>query len=142
MTGGLAAQRTAAMGDVVDWLVRAGFGSLMVAVVVYFLKERRKNEAESSVAERTVDASVVTADAGALEAHVLAIERAFGVERTSKDRQIKALENEVRDVERRCTERTTYLEQELARKDETIAALRQEIATLTAAVRRLEGSQS
>lgn len=127
--------------DVLDWFVRVGFGTLMLTVVIYFLKERRKNLAESSVAERTVDASVVTADAGALEAHVLAIEKAFGVERSSKDRQIKALEEEVHNVEARCTAQVRDLQRQIARKDETISALRAEVATLTAAVRRLEGSQ-
>lgn len=122
---------------VLDWVVRAGFGTLMVTVVIYYLKERRKNLAESSVMERTVEASVVTADAGALGAHVLAIEHAFAVERKSKDREIAALDAQVT----KCTEKIADLERQLAHKDETERELRYQVATLTTAVRRLEGKQ-
>jgi hypothetical protein len=127
--------------EVLDWLVRAGFGTLLVTVVAYFLKERRQTLASGRVAERTVDASVMAADAGALEAHVLAIEKAFAIERTSSARAIRGLKEELRDVEGRCEKRVQVLTTELAQKEATISALRSEVATLTTAVRRLEGSQ-
>jgi hypothetical protein len=91
------------------------------------------------VAERTVDAEVQKTDAGALEAHVLAIERAFSVERASKDRQIGELEERLNEVQADCAQRIRDVER---RKDAVIAELRDQVSTLTARLNALTGDVS
>lgn len=129
------------MGDAVDIVLRIAGGLGLPALVLWFFSQRKRTNAEGSVAERTVAANVTKADASALETHVLAIERAMDVERRQKDRNIRALEEEVRQVEKRCDERVTEMEQrhaaEMREKDTTIGKLRAEVATLTAAVQEL-----
>jgi predicted RNase H-like nuclease (RuvC/YqgF family) len=75
------------MHDAVTALISVA-GAALLSVVVYFLKERRKNTAESEIAERTVEQTISKADTSALEAHMLAVEKAFKMERESYERQL------------------------------------------------------
>lgn len=96
----------------------------------WYLRERRKSRAADEVAEGTVPAEIRIKDADALNAHIAAVERAFEVERESKDRQIASLTNEVQ----RLTD---------GRRDdaERIAALRDEVADLKQQVTLLISSR-
>lgn len=125
--------------DLFDYFLRAAGALGLPAILLFLLRDRRKVRTEGNVGERTENAQVIKADAGAIEAHVLAVERAFTAERESKDRRIASLEEEVRGVESRCQERTRMLEEQLDERDRVIAHLRQQVATLTAAVTELRG---
>lgn len=112
--------------------------ALIPAVVLYFLKERRKAEAESDVAERTVESQVQKADVSAIEAHMIAVERAVTMERDSnareresKDRQLAAMQAEVIRIESTCNARVQSLETAVALKDGQILGLQDEVAHLT-----------
>ena len=126
------------MGDVVDAILRIAGALGLPALLLWALKERRKTRAEGAVAERTVGAVVQKTDAGALEAHVLAIERAFSVERASKDRRIAELEERLDEVRQDCAEQIADVER---RKDALIGELRDQVATLTARLNALTGER-
>lgn len=103
-------------GDVVDLGLRILFALGVPGAVVWYVRDRRKDRAASEVAEQTVPAEVRIKDADALNAHITAVERAFEVERESKDRQIrdqarqiKDLQDEVRQLKQRVAELTEAL---------------------------------
>jgi predicted RNase H-like nuclease (RuvC/YqgF family) len=111
-------------------------------VFFWFQRDRRKSRAETAVAERTVGADVSAKEAGGLGASVAFVQEAFRVERESKDRQILALEQEVRDVENRCQSRVRELETEIRDKDNIISELRKELNDAMQRIQRLEESSS
>jgi hypothetical protein len=118
-------------GEAFDTALRLAGAIGLPALLLWYLRDRKKTNAVGQVAERTVDAAVTKEDAGALEAHVLAVERAFEIERSSKDRTIVVLTTKVEEIERSCSERVQGLVDDLAQKDGLIASLRQELATVT-----------
>jgi hypothetical protein len=107
------------ISDVVDIGLRILFALGVPGAVIWFIRDRRKSRAESEVAERTVGADVRIRDVASLEAHITFVERAFGVERESKDRQIGSLDEQVRQLRAVVHDR-----------DEQIAGLRDEVAEL------------
>jgi uncharacterized coiled-coil protein SlyX len=119
------------LSEAVDVALRVAGALGLAALLLWFVRQRRQDRAEALVAERTVGANVTRADAGALEAHVVAVEHAFEVERASKDREIAALTRQVAEAEGRCTRRVEDLEELVAQKDGIIGTLRTELATVT-----------
>lgn len=111
------------MNDVLDLLLRISGGVGLPGVVTYLLVQRRKLGNENELAERTMGATVAKADVGALEAHMLAVENAFRVERESKDRVIASLEERVTQVQKECDDRVSA-------KDREISQLRRQVSTL------------
>lgn len=67
------------------------------ALILFYLRDRRKSRAESNVAERTVQHQVDLSSVTAIEAHVAMVEKAYAVERSSYERQIAALTSQ-RDI--------------------------------------------
>ena len=125
--------RGATLRDLASWLTRSVVPIAVFIVLPVFLwyqRDRRKSRAETAVAERTVGSTVVGREVGAMGASVAFVNEAFRVERESKDRQIRALEDEVREVERRCSNQVRELERRIAAKDVIIEELRQEIERL------------
>lgn len=125
----------------IDTALRVGGGVGLPGIITYFLVQRRRAKADATVAERTVNSTVVKADVGALEAHMLAVEAAFTMERASKDRQIAALRAEVQEVQTACDEKVAGLTAELRRKDGIIRDLTEQVSTLTERLGRLERQQ-
>jgi septal ring factor EnvC (AmiA/AmiB activator) len=115
------------IGDVVDVGLRVLFALGVPGAVIWYVRDRRKSRAESEVAERTVGADVRIRDVASLEAHITFVERAFGVERTSKDRQISSLEQEVRQLSERVRDRDA----QIAGLLDAVAELKQQVKALT-----------
>ena len=102
---------------------------VVLPLVTFYVRDRRKTRAQAAVAERTVEADVTLKDTGALGASVAFVQEAFRVERESKDREIQ-----------RLTSKVAALEENEARKDVLIAELREQVADLTTRLARLEGT--
>jgi ribosomal protein S8E len=113
-------------GDVVDAGLRVAFALGVPGAVIWFIRDRRKSRASDEVAERTVGADVRVKDVGAYEAHIAYVERAFEVERESKDRQIADQQRQINELK-------------VGRRDdaEKIAALRAEVQELKDQVQML-----
>jgi hypothetical protein len=121
------------VGEFLDVAIRWAFGAAIPGAGIWYFKERRKSRAADEVAERTVPAEIRIKDSDALNAHIAAVERAFEVERESKDRRIAEQDQQITELkaEVRC----------LTDKDrdnaERIAALRDELRALNEQVRLL-----
>jgi hypothetical protein len=115
-------------GEAFDTALRLAGAIGLPALLLWYLRDRKKTNAVGQVAERTVDAAVTKEDAGALEAHVLAVERAFEIERSSKDRTIVVLTTKVEEIERSCSERV----QGLATVTESLAGVTAQVEVLQA----------
>jgi uncharacterized coiled-coil protein SlyX len=109
------------VADYADWVFRILSALGVSSVVLYFLKERRKNSVESEVAERTLDSTVARVDLTAIEQQLSTLRGALDMERQSKNNLIK-------DLREQLTEARS-----------TIADLRAQVATLT---RRIDGFES
>lgn len=108
-------------------------------VIIYYLRDRRKQRLADDLAERTLGPSVAIKGAEGFQAQLLAIERGFAVERDLKDRAIAALEEEVRDVERRCEVKVNEKETEIQVLRDKVELLTRQVQILTA---RLEAATS
>jgi hypothetical protein len=118
-----------------DYGIRAAGALGIPAAVTWFLVDRRRTKAAATVEERSITANVAKNDAGAFEAYVLAVEKAIGAERGSKDRQITNLERELADAEARHARRVQELVADSVAKDMLAADLRSQVATLTGKLR-------
>lgn len=87
-----------------------GLGGL----VLYFIRDWRKNRVDTELAERTLPSSVRVRDAEGDQATLVTIERAFAMERESRELVIGGLRVELAD------------------RDRTIEALRGQVAALSA----------
>lgn len=92
-----------------------GLGGLLL----YYVRDRRKQRLADELAEQTLGPTVVKAGAEGFQAQLLAVEAAMESERRSKD-------NVVKDLEAR-----------IASRDAEIAMLRDQVATLTQQVHEL-----
>lgn len=114
------------VGDWVDLVLRGLFALGVPGAGVWYLRERRKSRAADEVAEGTVPAEIRIKDADSLTAHINAVERAFEVERTAKDRHIAEQDEKIAELKAEVKCLTD------GRRDdaERIAALRDEVAAL------------
>jgi hypothetical protein len=92
----------------------------------WYQRDRKKSRAETAVEERTIDPKVNIENLGAMGAGVALLNEAFSLERASKDRRIKELQEEVREVKRSCEEKVSELEELIDRLRAEVAQLRQE----------------
>ena len=99
------------------WVVQAAIG--LPAIILYVLKEGGTNNADSAVAERTVNSSVAKIDLTAIEAQLVTLRSALDMERDSKDRLIGDLKSQL----------------DTARS--TITELRAELTTVTGKLREV-----
>lgn len=113
-----------ASGEGINWIREVAlpiFLYLVIPLVWWYVRDRRKSRAESAVAERTVDSGVMGVDAGHLTASVAFVQEAFRVERASKDREIESLKVKV-----------ALQETEIAELRRMIVGLQEELARLRA----------
>lgn len=61
------------------------------ALLIWYVRQRRKDHAEANVAEGTVKAKIDLSNTSAAESHVALLEKAFTAERASFDRRIDVL---------------------------------------------------
>ena len=118
-----------------DYGIRAAGAIGLPAAVTWFFVDRRRTKAAATVDERSITANVAKNDASAFEAYVLAVEKAIGAERASKDRQIVNMEHELADLATRHALRMQELVADSLAKDLLIADLQSRIATLTGEAR-------
>lgn len=124
-------------GEVVDQALRVLFALGVPGAAVWFVRDRRKTRASDEVAEATVGAEIRVKDVGALEAHIAYVERAFEVERESKDRQIKDQDRQIKLLQagrRDDAERISQLRAE-------VQELKDQVQMLTALTKRLSTRQ-
>ena len=114
---------------------------VFLPVFFWFKRDKRKSEAETKVAERTVGVDVTSKEAGGLGAAVAFVQAAFNVERESKDREILNLSAKVARLERQHEEdaaKIVALEAAEEEKDGMISDLRRQVASLTKRLSALE----
>lgn len=114
---------------------------VVLPVWFWYQRDRRKSQAETAVAERTVGVDVNAREAGGLGAAVAFVQEAFRVERESKDREILNLTEKVAklEIERsRDKAKIEALEQAEEEKDQLIFQLRVEVQALTRRLTALE----
>lgn len=90
------------MNDVLDWLARGSAIVGLPAVLMYLIKERRKNNADARRAETDADYAeaelpnrIRSSSAVSLEAELAALQRAFDVERNSTARTVEHLSEQL-----------------------------------------------
>lgn len=119
--------------------IAGGLG--LPGLLLFAIKEWRKNRAAAEVAERTVGADVAIKDTAADDARLLHAIAAFDAERASLHRQ---LEDRDREINRQRDE-ITYRDRLLEHRDELIAQLRERVEDLLSrlgeATRELHGVQ-
>ena len=113
--------------QIIDWLLKLSGPLGLGGLVLYFVKDFRKNRVDTELAEKTLPSSIRVKDAEGDQATLVTIERAFTIERESRERTIAALREEVDELREE-----THEKDEIIRvQGETIVALRSEVATLT-----------
>lgn len=96
------------------------------SLLLYSIKERRKNRASDEVAERTVSADVAMKDTAADDARLLHAIAAFDAERASLQRQRDEAYAEIS----RQRDEIGYRDRLLEHRDELIAQLRERVEDL------------
>lgn len=117
---------------------------VVLPLVIFYLRDRRKSRAESVIAERTIGSDVATKDLGAASATVAFVQEAFRIERESKDREIRTLTEKLANVERGDElkdAKIRALEDAEIEKDRVIHDLTRQVRSLTSRLERLEGEQ-
>jgi chromosome segregation ATPase len=124
-------------GDVVDVGLRVAFALGIPGAVIWFIRDRRKSRASDEVAERTIGADVRIRDVGALEAHIAYVERAFEVERESKDRRIADQDHQIRALQQGRADDA----ERIADLRAEVQELKDQVQMLTALTRRLTSDE-
>jgi archaellum component FlaC len=106
----------------------AAVAGAAVALVIWFLGDRRKSKAETTVAEATVQSEIDKADLDARDARLLYVQRQVDLERSFHQQQIADRDAE---IERQRTE--------LGGRDARIAALLAQVEELQTQVERVTG---
>jgi chromosome segregation ATPase len=120
-------------GPVVDGLKVAGtvLGAIGMALglpglLLFAIKEKRKNTAASDVAERTVDAEVAVKDTAADDARLLHAIAAFDAERASLERQLVSRDHELSFKDRLLEQK----DQQLTHQEQMLERLRAQVESL------------
>lgn len=122
------------MQQVLNILVAVGFPT----IVMFYLRDRRKNKAETHLAERTVDAQVDLSSISAIEAHIGLVERAYKAENDSLRRRLADCENDLADARSEAAElraKLVSVQQELEQVRGKVDELNTQITAL------LEGTE-
>ena len=104
------------------------------ALLLYWLRDRRRARADASVQEGTVGTRIGRTGVEYLEAQVIAMARAFDEERDSKDRRISDLSKEVRQLRQDVSDRDgliTGLRDQLEEMREQMEQMRDRMAALS-----------
>jgi len=117
--------------EVGPWLLGPG----VLAIVLWYLKDRRKDRAVSQVAEETVDDEIRLKAIGTDQALVAYMEMAFAAERASKDRVIADQDKKIEAQELEIEELRSDVQQQRA----MIRRLNQKCDNLAAELSRLTG---
>jgi septal ring factor EnvC (AmiA/AmiB activator) len=96
-----------------------GTGGGIGGLALWYVKDRRKSQAESAVAVRTVESSVDLRDQDAHDARLLYVQRQVDMERAFHQQQLADRDAEI--IRQR---------EELTRRDERIASLRDQVSQL------------
>lgn len=107
----------------------AGLSAAIVALVRWYVSDRRKSRAESEVAEATIRADIEKKDVDAQEARLLYVQKQMDMERTFHQQQIADRDAEI------ARQRS-----ELERRDERITALLQQVEELQGQLTRVSES--
>lgn len=109
-------------------------------LVVYFVKDRRKNLATTAVLERTVEPEVDLKETGAAEARLVYVQKEMDLERAFHQRQISDRDAEIErqraELERR-DERIAHLLEQVGRLEQQMAAMAQEVTSVRAQLTQL-----
>lgn len=100
------------------------------ALFLYYLKDRRKNRAETVLAESTVKDKIDLSSVTSVDAHVGLIQKAFEAERSSMSRHIDDLEERLAASEARLAASEAREQQKTAE----LATMRAELERLRAQV--------
>lgn len=95
-------------------------------LVVYFVKDRRRELAATTVAERTIEPDVEMKETGAAEARLVYVQREMDLERQFHQQQLTDRDA----VIQRQRSEITYRDQVIEHRDQIIAELRGEIEEL------------
>lgn len=112
-----------------DWLndvwVAAPW-AVIAALILWWVRDRRKDRAAAAVAEGTIAADVAVADIGAADARLLYAVKAFDAERASLQRQIDDCGRELDRKDALIARKDAELEH----RDRVIAGLRDQVEEL------------
>lgn len=123
--------------EVIDALWKAGIG-LLVAVILYSIKDYRRTRIENELASETVEPRARKANIEQLDAQILAMSKAWDEERASKDRRIADLEKQFEEASTKLTSAEGTIS-ELRRQAET---MRRQIDNFQAKLVRMENMLS
>lgn len=122
--------------ELVDWMWRAAIG-LVIGLILYAVKDRRRTANENKLAEDTMQPRVKKVGIEVLESQILAMSTAWDQERISKDRRFAELLEEHTECRGRI-ERAEATIGEMKAKAETMAAeleeFKRQLATFTEAM--------
>lgn len=85
-------------GEILDLLLRIAGGIGLPSFFIYLLRDKRKNDADTTVTESTVEAKIKSADISVLDATMIAVDKALKLERESKDEQIDTLREQLTEA--------------------------------------------
>lgn len=120
-------------GGLTEWIWRAGIG-LLIALVLYFVKDYRKSKIENDLAEETKQPTVKKVGIEALESQILAMSKAWDEERLSKDRQIGELKQQHSECRERIEKAEGLVEEMKAKAEvmqEELNSFREQLASFT-----------
>lgn len=81
------------------------------SIVLFYIRDRRKNNAQTKVLEGTVEAQIDLSSISAVEAHVALVERAYLAENASLRRRLEDAESEAASAREEADRLRTKLEQ-------------------------------
>lgn len=113
--------------DLVDWIWRAAIG-LVIALVLYAVKDWRKVRLENELAEGQQEPKVKKAGIEALESQILAMSKAWEEERASMNRRIEELLARLAE----CDQIVEDKKAQLAAAEATIAEMRRQASEMQA----------
>ncbi len=138
------------MNEVLDWVARISAMVGLPAVLLYLIKERRRNNAEARKVEADADyasadlpnrlrsSSVVT-----MEADIAALRRTFTDDRAAKERTIKFLSDQL-EAERAASlakdTRIRELEEKVQVLQRRVAEVSEELARVSEDLKSLHGN--
>lgn len=135
------------MNDVLDWLARGSAIVGLPAVLMYLIKERRKNNAEARRAETDADYAEAelpnrmrSSSIVSLEAELAALQKTFKDDRSAKEETIKFLKAQLEQARadsiakdrriRELEEKVGQLQARLAEISEELARVSADLAAL------------
>lgn len=110
-----------------QWILVVGQAVGLPALILFYIRDRKKTQAEAALAEGTVKSQIDLSSISAVEAHVGLIQKAFDAERESKDRVIADLEEKLHTAQEEVERQKAKLES----MSVELYRLRQKVDTLS-----------